>query len=91
MQIQVFFKVFFFRCQKYLSLPAGCILTKDPANPCCKVPNCDSPTLSPTLSPAAPTPGPPGGPTPQPQIPTQAPTPKGTDIYQELMEGSPLT
>lgn len=69
--------VLFSRCQKYLSLPAGCILTKDPSNPCCKVPNCDSPTLAPNLTPIAPTPALPGGPTLQPQLPTQAPQPKG--------------
>ncbi|KAK3581064.1 hypothetical protein CHS0354_033850 [Potamilus streckersoni] len=68
------------KCPRYVNLPPNCRLSKDPANPCCHMPECDWPI--PSLNPNTPTPHPPSpgsvytpAPTPGPVIFTPTPRP----------------
>lgn len=63
------FNLCFHRCPRYPNLPAGCVMVNDPANPCCKKPDCSNPTPLPLLTPS-PRPG--VNPTP---APTNTPAP----------------
>ena len=60
----------FLRCIKYVGLPANCRLARDPANPCCQVPECSSFPYN------VPTPAPTGY-----NSPTPAPQPKSECYY----------
>lgn len=49
----------YFSCPRYPPLPANCRMVSDPANPCCKRPDCSNPT---------PVPGPNNTPNPNPTL-----------------------
>ncbi|XP_078338507.1 uncharacterized protein LOC111134355 isoform X1 [Crassostrea virginica] len=66
------------KCPRYMDLPEGCRLHKDPANPCCDIVECAQPT-------PAPTPGqtpPPGQPNPNPTVQPLNPQPNPTYTQQ---------
>ncbi|GFR69726.1 collagen alpha-6(VI) chain [Elysia marginata] len=64
------------KCARYVNLPAGCRLVKDPSNPCCEIPDC--PAVPPQQASTTVAPGPgvttvsprPGGPTDTPAPPS---------------------
>lgn len=44
----------YFSCKRFPSLPSSCRLEIDPANPCCRKPNCVNPTPAPGMTPTPP-------------------------------------